>query len=223
MRCDGIDVLATDYDRTLTDDALAPVVEALDALAEARKAGLKVIVVSGRGIRFLEKEVGHVADALVAENGCLVSRPGQAPIATGGCDVDLHERLLAAGVEAEVGDVLASFWTRDVERVLPHLRGVAVHLVRNRDRTMLLPQGVDKATGLRVALRLLGHDLESAAAAGDGENDLPMIRAVAHGIAVANAVPALKEHATFVTSRPGGHGIAEWVREIWLPTREGTR
>ncbi len=51
---------------------------------------------------------------------------------------------------------------------------------------------------------------------GDDLLDLPVIRRVKLGIAVANAVPYVKEHADYVTEHSGGHGAAREVCDLIL-------
>lgn len=216
-----VDVLATDFDRTLTDESLRVSPRALDALARARKAGLKVVVVSGRDLPFLVETVGHVSDAIIAENGALMHRPGLEPKLVSEARQDLRSALSKISCDVAFGDVIAS---ADIEHE-PLLReaiaraGLDVELVPNRDRVMMLPRGIDKATGLVAALRMLDTPPERAAAAGDGENDLPLLRSVGYAIAVANAVEDLKRVAHHVTRRPGGEGLADWVEGVWLPAR----
>lgn len=217
----GIRVIGVDYDRTLTDERLDPHPDALDALTRARKRGLRVVVISGRDAPFLERELSHVADLFVAENGCLIGAPGETPRPTGACDLGYRARLERLdGIEFEHGQVLSSFDTTHYDAVAAAVRGAPVDLVRNRDRTMILPRGTDKALGMRAALDRLDVPPEAAAAAGDGENDLPLLRSVGYGIAVSNAVDELKRAAHHVTRGYGGAGVAEWVREVWLPFRE---
>lgn len=220
MRRPEVDALAVDYDRTLTDPELRPVPEAIDALVEARRRGKATLVVSGRDLPFLERELGHAVDAIVAENGCLVRGPDGEVVATSPTKWDLRACLAPLGIPIEYGEHLASLDAAEADRVAEALAraGVQADLVPNRDRVMVLPRGVDKAAGLRRALGLLGVEPYRAAAAGDGENDVPMLLAVGHRIAVANAVDELKRVAHEVTSRPGGHGVAEWVRATWLRT-----
>lgn len=55
---------------------------------------------------------------------------------------------------------------------------------------VLIPH-VDKATGVRELLARLGADAGQAAAFGDSMNDLGMMGAVGHPVAVANAMPEL--------------------------------
>lgn len=213
--------IAVDYDRTLTGVDLQPVPRALAALERARAAGRRVIVVSGRSLPFLRRAVARAADAIVAENGCLLA-VGDAPATrTPGALVDLSGVIDALGSEGERGEVIAStaIGREPLLREAIARAGLKVDLVRNRDRVMLLPRGIDKAVGLLAALRALDVDPSRAAAAGDGENDLPMLRAVGYAIAVANAVDAVKEAADVVTTSSGGEGIAEWIERAW-PVRE---
>lgn len=51
---------------------------------------------------------------------------------------------------------------------------------------------------------------------GDDLPDLPAIRHVGFGVAVANAVDEVKQHADFVTTRPGGGGAVREVIEYIL-------
>lgn len=216
MRLRDLQALAVDFDRTLTDAQLRPAPEAIHALHRARRAGRKIVVVSGRTLAFLEREVGEAADALVGENGCFLLHAGRTR--TLGPEVDLTV-LDTLGIAIERGAVLASADLAHEKQLRDALAsaGIDAHLVRNRDRVMALPRGVDKAAGVLAALDALGIPPERAAAAGDGENDLVMLEAVGYAIAVANAVPELKAIADHVTGDEGGVGLASWIEEQWLP------
>lgn len=68
-----------------------------------------------------------------------------------------------------------------------------------------------KLPALEQLLRETGLKAENAAYVGDDLMDLPPIRHVGFGVAVANAVDELKAHADYVTTREGGRGA---VREV---------
>lgn len=220
MRSSEIDALCVDYDRTLTTPDLRRVPQAIQALARARDAGKRIVVVSGRDLDFLEREVGKVCDAIVGENGCFLLHGGArtrlAPT------LALRSALAALDVPIEHGAAIASVDLAHAELVRTELarRRIDASLVRNRDRVMVLPRAVDKASGALAALRALGVPPERAAAAGDGENDITMLQAVGHAIAVANAVDEVKRVADHVTIDAGGHGIARWIDERWLAQKE---
>lgn len=60
--------------------------------------------------------------------------------------------------------------------------------------------GVDKGTALVHVAEKLGVPIENTYAFGDGINDLCMLEAAGHGIAMGNAVDPVKEKAEFVTT-----------------------
>lgn len=220
MRSREIEALCVDYDRTLTDLELRLVPEAVEGLRRARAAGKKVVVVSGRGLDFLERHVGDLADALVGENGCFLLHGGaRACLAP---TMELRRIFAQLDVPIEHGETIAS---ADVEHE-PALRaaladaGVDARFIRNRDRVMVLPRGVDKAAGVLAALDAIGVAPERAAAAGDGENDVAMLQAVGYAIAVANAVDEVKAVADHVSDGVGGRAIARWIDERWLAPAE---
>ncbi|HUR69767.1 MAG TPA: HAD hydrolase family protein [Candidatus Thermoplasmatota archaeon] len=220
----AVRALATDLDRTLTDADLVLVPRVLDALARARAAGGRVVVVSGRDLPFLRSHVGHVADAIVAENGAILLLPQGAPRRLGP-SVDVQGALARLAVPLERGEVLASADVEHEELLRATLvqAGIDATLIRNRDRVMVLPRGVDKALGVLAALDALGVAPEHAAAAGDGENDVPLLASVGYRVAVGNAVPELKAIAAHVPSQYGGEGLADWIEGCWIPALEAAR
>ena len=74
----------------------------------------------------------------------------------------------------------------------------------------------DKLPTLEKFLEKLGLSPESAAFIGDDLMDLPAIRYVGFGVAVANAVDEVKKYADYVTERPGGAGAVREVIEYIL-------
>ncbi|MFJ3235224.1 HAD family hydrolase [Streptomyces sp. NPDC086787] len=79
----------------------------------------------------------------------------------------------------------------------------------------LQPHGVTKATGLALAAECLGLSREQAVAFGDMPNDIPMFDWAAHGVAMANAHPALKAVADEVTTSNEDDGVAVVLERLF--------
>jgi len=206
-------VLACDYDRTLATHGVASGA-AVSGLRDVAASGRRLVLVTGRvldEIRDVFTEL-DTFDRVVVENGGVLYDP-----ATGGqrllgppVSADLVADLRDAGVEPlVVGRVLCATLieseslVRDAVRRLDPDREV----IYNKNSVMVLPRGVDKATGLRAALDDMGENLEQTVAVGDAENDVVLISAAGVGAAVANALDVVKEHADVVLDRPNGEGV----------------
>ena len=72
----------------------------------------------------------------------------------------------------------------------------------------------DKMRCYEDVCKKLGIDDNRIAYVGDDLFDLPLIRRVQLGIAVANAYPFVKKHADFVTQKQGGQGAAREVCDL---------
>lgn len=70
-----------------------------------------------------------------------------------------------------------------------------------------MPRNIDKAYALQKLLSHLGLTAENMICCGDGFNDLSMIKFAGLGVAMANAQPAVKEAADFVTYSNDEDGI----------------
>lgn len=77
---------------------------------------------------------------------------------------------------------------------------------------------------LPVIKELLGQinlPPEKVAYVGDDLMDLPVIRYVGFGVAVADAVDEVKQHADYVTTKPGGKGaVRETIEHILKGTKK---
>ncbi len=74
----------------------------------------------------------------------------------------------------------------------------------------------DKLPALKKLLEQLGLSAHQVAYIGDDLLDLPPIRYVGFGVAVANAVDEVKQQADYVTTRRGGSGAVREVIEYIL-------
>lgn len=73
----------------------------------------------------------------------------------------------------------------------------------------IMPLGVTKATGLETIGKRLSISLDEMMAFGDGENDIEMLDAVGHGVAMGNALDSLKQYADEVCDTNQNNGIAK--------------
>jgi hypothetical protein len=73
---------------------------------------------------------------------------------------------------------------------------------------------VSKATGLNAALAELGLSPHNVVGIGDAENDHAFLSSCECGVAVANALPTIKERADAVTKGEAGAGVEELAAEL---------
>jgi HAD superfamily hydrolase (TIGR01484 family) len=211
--------LATDYDGTL---ALAGVVAdyAWDALRRLRASGRKLILVTGRELDDLLTICPLAAfDRVVVENGGVLYRPAthQETVLGPAPPEEFIRALRARGVSPlSVGRTIVATVKPYETTVLKVIRdlGLELHVVFNKDSVMVLPSGVNKATGLRAALADLGLAPRHVVGVGDAENDHALLDLCGCSAAVAGAVPMLKKHADFVTAGDDGRGVVELIDEL---------
>src|SRR2546421_5279770 len=126
---------------------------------------------------------------------------------------DYDGTLAEDGVVAdETVAALRSF--RQSGRKLLLVTGLELQIVFNKGAVMVLPAGVNKASGLAAALARLRLSPLNVVGIGDAENDHAFLRACGCAVAVANALPMVKADAEIVTSAPRGAGVVEMVRRI---------
>ncbi|MDP2762836.1 MAG: HAD family hydrolase, partial [Sideroxyarcus sp.] len=207
--------LATDYDGTLAsnDRVSDPAVRALERL---RVSGRRVILVTGRRLDDLLTVCSCVQlfDLVVAENGAVVYAPDsreETRLANPPSKL-LIQGLQARGVEPlEIGQVMVATHAPHraaVQDVIWEL-GLEAQVIGNRGAVMVLPAGVNKATGLEYALRELGLSRHEVVGVGDAENDHSFLERCECAVAVANAAPSIKAIAAFVTAAENGNGVIE--------------
>src|SRR6185312_8883586 len=92
--------------------------------------------------------------------------------------------------------------------------GLELHIVFNRHAVMVMPTGVNKATGMDHALRRLGLSAHEVVAVGDAANDHSFLQRSECAVAVANAEPAVRAVVDVVTQRPARDGVVELIDEI---------
>lgn len=77
--------------------------------------------------------------------------------------------------------------------------------------------GVSKGQAIRWLARRLGVALEQTLAVGDQHNDIEMLRAVGHGVAMAGAPPEVKAAARYLAPPVGDQGAAQILEALVIP------
>ena len=80
----------------------------------------------------------------------------------------------------------------------------------------LVRLGYSKETGILTVIRHFDAPIDHTYALGDSANDLPMLRCVAHSIAMGNAPEAVKQAAEYVTETAEKDGIASALAHYQL-------
>ncbi len=214
-------VLATDYDGTIATHGAVDGAT-LDALNRLKRSGRRLVMVTGREIDDLRSVFSQLElfDLIVAENGALLHWPA-----------DGRERLLASPPEPEFLDALRArnVTPLSIGRVIvatyEPFESVALEAIKelvleyqvifNKGSVMILPTGVNKATGLHAALGELSSQASEVVGVGDAENDHAFLEICGFSAAVANALPALKRHVDWVSEASHGAGVAELI-DRWI-------
>ena len=212
--------LVCDYDGTIAshgrvDDAT---VEALERL---RASGRKLLLVTGRELDDLTHAFAHthLFDRIVAENGAVVYAPATRelePLAEPPPEEFVLE-LKRCGVNPlSVGRVIVATWQPNDPIVFQVIRemGLELQVIFNKGAVMVLPSGVNKATGLHRALEGLKLSPHNTVGVGDAENDHAFLAACECSVAVANALDSLKARADLVTAAANGAGVVELIDSL---------
>ena len=213
-------ILATDYDGTLAKDG--KVSEAtLDALKRLQKSGRKLILVTGRELAdlYLAFPEVNLFDCVVVENGAVVYFPqtreefllGDLP------PENFVQALRSRDISPlSIGKVIVATWEPNETQVLTVIRelGLDLQVIFNKGAVMILPAGVNKASGLGDALSRMGLSAHNTVAVGDAENDLAFLKLCEFSVAVANALPSVKGEVDWVTQASRGDGVIELVERL---------
>ncbi len=212
--------LAADYDGTLASDG-AVNAETVSAIERLVASGRKLILVTGRILPELLDIFPQVSlcELVVAENGGLLYRPATKEItllAPAPRPAFLEEVQRRGVQHLSLGHTILATRVPYETVILDVIRdlGLELRIIFNKGAVMVLPHGIDKATGLTAALTRLELSPHNIVAIGDGENDHAMLALSEYGVAVSNAVPMLKETADRTTNGDHGSGVVEIIDQL---------
>lgn len=207
-------VVATDLDRTFTQEDLRLSPEALRKARQLRAKGVRMVLVTGRKAADLPlPQLRGAFDAMVLEGGAVWGRPGQwtippAPPAFW----DLAEGLARQGHDVQEGWASFSVSAQANDDLAATSIPASANL--NVDRIDVTPSGVDKGTGFGEALADLRIATPWVLSIGDAPNDLPLARMAHASVAVSNAHPSLVEAAGFRSPHAAHRGFLWAVKNV---------
>ena len=100
-----------------------------------------------------------------------------------------------------------------IEEAFPEVK---LPLFAAKEGADVIRREASKAEGIEVLLEYYGMGWQDVVAFGDSMNDLEMVRAAGLGIAMGNAVPALKEAADYVTAPIWEDGVVKGLLQFGL-------
>ena len=212
--------LAADYDGTLAHDGrISP--ETTTALKKLKASGRRLIMVTGRELEQLFEVCPEIDlfDRVVAENGALIYKPADQSIRklAEPPPTEFVEELRRRGVEGiSVGHVIVATWEPHQDAVLEaiHGQGLELQVIFNKGAVMILPSGVNKASGLKAVLRELKMSPHNVVGVGDAENDHAFLALCECSVAVANALPVICKKCDWTTPSPRGEGVTELIEQM---------
>jgi phosphoglycolate phosphatase (TIGR01487 family) len=220
----AIKVFAIDIDGTLTENGGGTI--HLGALAKLRyleKLGYNVIYVTGRSSieAYVLAVFGGTTRIAVGENGGAITVAPQEHKLLASRDrcMEGYEVLKKNIDGVQVKPVfprmtevvmLRTFNLREGQKILDE-HGLQLYLSDSKYAFHINEKGVDKALGLREALKMLKADPEDAVAIGDSETDVSMYGICGYSIALGHAEENVKKNASYVVAGSEGVGLAEAI------------
>ena len=222
-------LLATDYDGTLATDGRVDEAT-VAALKDVLATGRKLVLVTGRQLDDLASVYPDLElfERIVAENGALLYRPATkerrrlAEPPPAAFVAALRQRGVAP---LSKGEVVVATREPHETTVLETIRefGLELQVIFNKGAVMVLPAGVNKATGLTAALEELKISPHNVVGVGDAENDHSFLKLCERSAAVGGALPAVREQADIVLAGDAGAGVRELVAQLIADDLTDTR
>ena len=97
--------------------------------------------------------------------------------------------------------------------------GINVRRMKETQFSELYQKAVDKLAVFEKVLKKFNVGPDEVCGIGDDLVDLPILTRCGFAVAVANALPEVKQAAHYVTTRPGGRGAVREVTDLLLKTQ----
>jgi len=220
-----IKAIITDFDRTITDTPPKAEFDTndidKDLMNEIKKTNIDVVLSTGRNIMYVRKlcNAFKIWRCVVAENGAVIYFPKTRKTITINTFHMTKSKRIIREMELPgtvIGKVIVSVKIKYEDKVRKKLGKYAndVTFVRNVDETIILPLGVDKGVGVRLAMKYLNIDLNRTIVVGDGENDVELFLNPGFKIALLNSHKKLKAFANQIMDKPSTAGFRELLAKL---------
>ena len=218
--------VVTDVDGTLTDAHRRLDPRAAEWIRRLEGSGVPVILATGNVLPIalaLHRSLG-LSGPIVAENGgllyrCMDGREIVVRLADRRPALAGYRALRAAGLP--VRRLFTDRWRETEVAIEPtvslgRIRTVLGRLPVRAEGTgyaiHLMERGAGKLPALRQALRPLGLAPADCVVLGDGDNDVPMLRAAGFGVSFASGSARARRAAGFVAASRYGEGFVEGLK-----------
>jgi phosphoglycolate phosphatase (TIGR01487 family) len=222
--------VVTDVDGTLTDPTRRLDVQAIQCIRRLEDRGIPVLLATGNVLPIalaLQRSLG-ITGPVIAENGGILYDPTARPhrverFADRRVALTAYRAVRRAGIPAR--RLFTDRWretevalepgisVRDVRRAVRHLpvlvesSGFAIHLME---------RGVGKLSTLHRALDRRGLTVAECVVLGDGDNDVPMLRAAGFSVSFATGSPRARRAARYVSRAEYAAGFVEGLKAAGL-------
>ena len=230
----GIRALVTDIDGTLTDADRVLHPDAVRLLRRISLGGTPVILATGNVLPIalaLHRSLG-LRGPIVAENGGLVyerrgDRETVLRLADRAPAWAAFRKARAAGLPLR--RLFTDRWRETEVAVEPNvspariartIRGMGVEVEGTGFAVHLMQAGHGKRHALGVVLRRMGLHWRDCLVAGDGDNDVGMLRSAGWGVSFPTASPRARKAADYVARAGHAAGFVEALKERAAVDRE---
>ena len=212
-----VQIIALDIDGTLTDDQKNISNLTLEALIEAEKKGIRLVLASARPASGLfsirdQLKMEQFGGILMSYNGGRITDCAGNTFYEISMGLTMTRRILRFLEELPVTVIVDDgkmFYVTDKNgyKDLTVVRTAAFYLE-------IFPRRINKGQGLCDICRILKIDVRNSIAFGDSENDIPMLKAAGIGIAMKNAEMDVKKASDMSTLSNNEDGIPYALRAL---------
>jgi phosphoglycolate phosphatase (TIGR01487 family) len=222
----SIAIFVVDVDGTLCDYEGVLSMEAAHSLQWLRKLGYEVVLASGRGVwdtYYLAHFLGLTKIVICENGGVVASSPLDITLLSDNSESLRAYELLSKRIENVKTKIVSPRFTEvvllrnfDLEEGNKVLReeGVGAYINDSKFAYHIDRLGVDKATGLSYALKVLNLSAEQVVVIGDSKTDVPLFKQSGYSIALGNADEDVRKAASWSSRATVGEGVVEAVEHV---------